>query len=119
MVRVDVDDLCQSISVSIANVRMLLRSRGQVPDILDCFWSIQDRLARLVDAASDCPFEVFRPLKEEHPQLLRDVICLLGTASRGSFVRNAAIASSCEAVNQLLIKLEALKPLSRSQTAGA
>ncbi len=119
MASVNVETLCQSISLSIANVRLLFRSPGHIPEILDSVWSIQDHLGRLVDAASDRPVEVFLFLKEEHPQLLQDITGVLGIVSKGSFAPNAAITASCGRVNGLLTKLELLKPLSRSNTVGA
>lgn len=119
MISAGLNDLCQSISVSVANARFLLRSQAQLSEILDCFWGLQDRLGRLVDEASDQPLEVFDFLSREHPQLLRDVIGSLSMASREGVARNAAVGSSCEAINELLLKLETFKPLSRSSVAGS
>ncbi|MBV8811828.1 MAG: hypothetical protein JO033_24420 [Acidobacteriaceae bacterium] len=119
MPSVNIETLCESISTSIANVRIFSRSPAHISEILDSVWSIQDYLGRLVDAASDRPVEVFRLLKSEHPELLQDIGGVLGTVSNGSLARNAAIAASFATVTGLLRKLEVLRPLSRSNTVGA
>lgn len=111
--------LCESISISIVNARSALRSGVQRSEVLNSFWSLQDHLARLVDAASDDPTEVFGLLKEDHPRLIQNIVGVLGAASEGSLAQNAAVTSCCGTVNELLMKLEMLKPLSRSTAAGA
>lgn len=111
IVRVNLDDLCQSISVCVANIRFFFRTRAQLPEMLNSFWDLRDHLGRLVDAASDRALEVFDFLKREFPQLVRGVIGVLGTALQKGLTRNAAVGSTCEAINELLMKLEGLKPL--------
>lgn len=118
IVRVNLNDLCPSISVCVANIRFFLSSRPQISEILNSFWDLRDHLGRLVDAASDRPLDVFDFLKCEYPQLVRDIIGALGTALQKGLTRNAAVRSSCEAINEFLIKLEQLKPLTHSSVAG-
>lgn len=113
------ESLCESICISIVNVHNVLRSRVQRSEVLNSFWSLQDHLARLVDAASDRPAEVFGLLREDYPRLIQNIVGVLTAASEGSLAQNAAVISCCGTINELLMKLEMLKPLSRSNTAGA
>jgi hypothetical protein len=119
MTCVTTESLCQSISISIVNVHNAFRSRVQRSEILNSFWSLQDHLARLVDAASDRPAEVFGLLKENHPLLIQNIVGVLAAAAEGSLARNAAVSSCCETINELLMELETLEPTSRPATAGA
>ena len=111
MDRAAVQYLCHEASMATAKVRDVFRQRIARPDILDRFWSVQDHLARLVDAASDHPEKVFDVLNQEYSHLLRDIIDVLVFAASTRIAHNAAVTASCESINELLMRLERLKPL--------
>ena len=117
MARQSIRHLCQEAAVSIKEAYDFVHYPAQNAELLGGFWGVQDQLTRLVEAACDDPDDVFDILREEHRQLFQDVIGVLSSASRAGLTRNAAISTSCEAINQLLTKLEMLK-LSRAKVAA-
>jgi hypothetical protein len=113
------EQTCDLISLALAEIRKGIRARLQPAEFLDSFWRLQDNLARIVDAASDNPTETLRYLKSKHSAFSRNIIAVLSILTNGCWTRNSGIKASCDAVNEMLIKLEQLKELSNAKTATA
>jgi hypothetical protein len=62
-----------------------------------------------LDAASDGPDEFFDLQRQAYPSLILNVIDVIRFAARGQFAHIAAVNQSCDSINDLLIKIMALR----------
>lgn len=113
-----IEDLCQNVASSVAQVRSVFRSSPAVPEILDRYWGLQDNLSRLLEALTDHPDKTAEAF-DSCPGLLNDVVDVLEFSLKLETVNNiAAVREASESINDSLMEIQYLKQ-SRALTASA
>jgi hypothetical protein len=113
-----IERLCQNVASSVSEVRKVFRSSLPVPEILNCFWGLQDNLSRLLEAITDDPAETVEAL-QRYPRLLTDVVDVLEFSAKLQTLRTiAAVREAGESINSSLVEIQYLRQ-SRALTASA
>lgn len=112
----DTFQLCASVKHAIDEVQEVLGGRYDICDTMESFWSLQDGIARLVEAAHDYRGDTFAVVDRHYPTLIEEVFDLLTTARQ--FPSVYGVKASCAAIDKSLLLLKSFKQQSRAAGAG-
>jgi hypothetical protein len=98
--------LCLTAASHALSIRSCFPFRSNEATALNNLVGLQHTLLSLMNRASDAPQEAFDALSESDPPLIRDVINALEVTARRRSVNTAAIACSCAAINELLLRVQ-------------
>lgn len=99
------------LSSQIGEAAERLARSGDVSDLLDRFWSIQDSLHRMVELMVESGREERRSASAEMEKhrTISKVLLLLQDAQEDRLAVNAGIRASCEAISKSLASLMQMK----------